>query len=335
MQNKDERNPLLPPSFPLVTPFWLHKLAYYRPIGAPFRLIKLSFASTKRNGLATPNEVPAPGDATCYSAESSAPRRGSAAMGQPSPSLAGDAWCLYLICLPCLNRLGGRFDVFVFADKYCVLWCWCLCLLSVSLCKGIIIASSSLTLFMDSSNTSSNNNLTMMKFTLASVPFRSRNMILRCSWYYLPASHSCQGSVWCAVNISKTIDQSQRHKGLKRPINAELYIEKIALRVVSLNTKTYSGVRSVWEWGKILFWGIWSVSHWFYTRLSDLQTMSVCFCKLLNVTFPWAKLIMQLFFSGSQMAEPANNSSLRNNQYRALFHHPNISLCCWLRWTVL
>lgn len=121
MQNKDERNPQLPPSFPLVTPFWLHKLAYYRPIGAPFRLIKLSFASHKRNGLATPNEALAPGDATCYSAESSALRRGSAAVGQPSPSLAGDAWCLYLICLHCLNRVCGWFDVFVFVDKHFVL----------------------------------------------------------------------------------------------------------------------------------------------------------------------------------------------------------------------
>lgn len=110
--------PPIPPSFPLVTPFWLHKLAHYRPIGAAFSLIKLSFASAKRNGLATPNETLAPGDATCYSAEPSALRRGSAAMGQPWPSLAGDAWCLYLICLHCLNRLCGRFDVFVFADKH-------------------------------------------------------------------------------------------------------------------------------------------------------------------------------------------------------------------------
>ncbi|TSK16167.1 hypothetical protein Baya_1038 [Bagarius yarrelli] len=85
--------PSIPPSFPLVTPFWLHKLAHYRPIGASFWLIKRSFASAERNGLATPNEALAPGDATCYSAESSALRRGSAAMGQQWPSLA-DSWIL-------------------------------------------------------------------------------------------------------------------------------------------------------------------------------------------------------------------------------------------------
>ncbi len=90
--------PPISSSFSHRTPFELHKLAHYGPMGAPSRLIKRSFASALHDGLATPLKLQHLGDATCYSTRPASPAEGTQLLGTgPWPELTGDAWCSYYI----------------------------------------------------------------------------------------------------------------------------------------------------------------------------------------------------------------------------------------------
>lgn len=56
------------------------------------------------------------------------------------------------------------------------------------------------------SNTSSNHNLVIMRLTHVLFTFLKYDSQLSTpSWCYFPESHSCQGSVWCATDISEII----------------------------------------------------------------------------------------------------------------------------------